>query len=523
MPAATFADLLAVAAEEVQAATGYVHVWFGVAEDEEARVLRLLQYSGDKHASVWDVAPILKVDGDLFLEAVVRSDVPIVIEDARTDPRTNKQIVERLQNRTLINIPLRLLDKPLGIFGIGTFGEEGCRAPTSAQLDYLAGMGSQIAVAAGRIRFIEARLLAEKDRQVMERRLAQVQKLESLGLLAGGIAHDFNNLLTVILSGTSLLLDRLTDNTMREDAAAVIGAAQRAQQLTRQLLAMSRDQDLRLEPTDMNGRLTVLLELVRRVLPETIRIDFIEGANLPLVEADQFQLDQVFMNICINARDAMPGGGRLTMTTEQTVINGAFVQSHPWAKPGTYVVATLTDTGAGMTREVLGQGVRTLLHHEGAQRRHRARPGGFLRDRSKTRRRHPVFEHARRGQHLQGLLACNTSGACGHTKNVTARSDRARARAHPGGGGRRSRARDRGAHSSRGRIRSHIRGQWGRSLRSGAHSGLRSGAARRGDARIVLSPSARSLARAEAGPAHHLGQWVRGRREPQRPQPRRRG
>jgi signal transduction histidine kinase/CheY-like chemotaxis protein len=353
LPAATFAELLAVAREEARVAVGYDHVWFMVADDEEVHELRLIEYSGDKHAEVWDAAPVLKVDGDLFLEEVVRSDVPIVIEDARTDPRTNKQMVETLQNRTLIKIPLRLLDKPLGVFGLGTFGDEGCRAPTPAQLDYLVGMASQLAVAAGRIRFMEARFVAEKERQVLERRLAQVQKLESLGLLAGGIAHDFNNLLTVILSGAYLVLDAAADKTMREDVGAVIDAGERARLLTRQLLAMSRDQDLQLEPTDLNVRLGALLELVRRLFPETIEVDLIAAAALPLVEADQSQLDQVFMNLCLNARDAMPHGGRLTLETEQVLVNGRFAETHPWARPGRYVLITLTDTGVGMTREVV--------------------------------------------------------------------------------------------------------------------------------------------------------------------------
>jgi signal transduction histidine kinase len=353
LPAATFSELLVVAREEVRAAVGYEHVWFMVADEENPHELHLIEYSGEKHAQVWEVAPVLIVTGDLFLEEVVRSDVPIVIEDARTDPRTNKQMVETLQNRTLIKIPLRLLDKPLGVFGLGTFGDEGCRAPTSAQLDYLVGMASQISVAAGRIRFIEARLRADKERQELERRLAQMQKLESLGMLAGGIAHDFNNLLTVILSGAGLVRAAATDPTMRADIEAVIDAGDRARQLTRQLLAMSRDQNLRLEATDVNARLRSLLELVRRVFPETIELTFAPTADLPIVVADQSQLDQVFMNICINARDAMPAGGRFTIRTEQVALNSAFSRTHPWARGGDYVLVSFVDTGVGVPREVV--------------------------------------------------------------------------------------------------------------------------------------------------------------------------
>jgi two-component system cell cycle sensor histidine kinase/response regulator CckA len=291
----------------------------------------------------------------------------VVIEDARTDPRTNKQIVELLQNRTLINIPLRLLDKPLGFFGLGTFGDEGCRLPSPAELDYLVGMATQLAVASGRIRFIEARLRAEKDRLELERRIAQIQKLESLGMLAGGIAHDFNNLLTVILSGASLALTATDPATVQEEVGAIVAAAERARALTGQLLSMSRDQGLRLEPTDLNEHLSNLQPLLRRLLPETIEIDLILGATLPLIEGDRSQLDQVFMNLCINARDAMPEGGRVTLETEQVLINGRYTEAHPWAKQGRYVLVTVTDNGLGMPRDVLDKIFEPFFTTKGAQ------------------------------------------------------------------------------------------------------------------------------------------------------------
>src|SRR5262245_21314824 len=128
--AATFAELLETAREEALAATGFQHVWLMVAEQEAAEELRLLEYAGHRRESVWDTAQVLKVQGDVFLEELVAAEGPLVIYDARVDPRTNKQIVEQLQNRTLVNIPLRLLDRPLGIFGLGTFGDEGCRMPS---------------------------------------------------------------------------------------------------------------------------------------------------------------------------------------------------------------------------------------------------------------------------------------------------------------------------------------------------------------------------------------------------------
>jgi signal transduction histidine kinase len=352
--ASTFQELLEITRQEALASAGYPHVWLFISDTEEVREVRLIDYAGSQREVAWDVAPLLKIEGDELLEQIVKSDEPVVVEDARTDPRTNKAIVEALGNRTIINIPLRLVDKPFGAFGLGTFGDEGCRPPTDEQLDYMVGMASQLSVAASRIRFLDTNRRATQQRIELERRVLEHQKLESLGLLAGGIAHDFNNLLTVILAGSALarLAVSSSDKALVE-LDTVVGAAERARDLTRQLLAMSRSQTLELRPIDVNDRLKQLLALLQRVLSETITLELIEGVRLPLVEGDASQLDQVFMNLCINAREAMPSGGKITIETEQVLINGDFVAAHPWAATGRYVLVTVTDTGSGMPREVL--------------------------------------------------------------------------------------------------------------------------------------------------------------------------
>ena len=350
--AESFSDLLEIAAEEVKFAAGYDHVWFMVADDDSAEELRLLEVSENIHALAWELAPVLKVKGDPFLERLTRSTAPVVIQDARTDPSTNKELVGKLGNRTLVNIPLRLLDKPFGLFGMGTFGNEGCRVPDEKQLEYLAGMASQLAVAAGRIRFTEAKQLAEKERQALERRLFQLQKLESLGLLAGGIAHDFNNLLTVIIASASFAQEDAGDPELLEELSTILSAAARAKDLTTQLLAMSRAQALDVKVLDLNALIAHLVTMSRRILPETIRIEFKESSDPLMTVGDASQLDQVFLNLLINARDAMPRGGSLILEIETVSVNDRFAQTHPWALPGPYLRLTFSDTGVGMPAEV---------------------------------------------------------------------------------------------------------------------------------------------------------------------------
>lgn len=183
----------------------------------------------------------------------------------------------------------------------------------------------------------------------MEEQLRLSQRLESLGQLAGGVAHDFNNLLTAIMGTLDLMERRLsTDNPLRQDVASIRHSAQRAATLTRQLLAFARRQVIELQPLDLNKHLEDSLQMFRRLLPETIRLDFIPGRQLGTIMADPGQLDQILVNLLVNARDAMPNGGTITIETENVLVNGDYVRQHPWAKEGRYVLLSVSDTGVGM-------------------------------------------------------------------------------------------------------------------------------------------------------------------------------
>ena len=257
--ATSFVEVLEVARAEVRDAIGFDHAWLCVADEEQPSFVRVLGYSGSRQDLVWDAAPRIPVDGDLMMQEIFSAEGPVVVEDARTDPRTNKALVAQLGNRTIISVPLRLLDKPFGAFGCGTFGDEGVRIPGILQIEYLVSMCSQISVAAARIRFAELRGAAECEKHEIENRLYRAQKLESLGLLAGGIAHDFANLLTVILTSASLASSRSQDPLVSEELNAIAGAAERGALLTKQLLAISRTHPLSLQAVDLGDRLRSLV------------------------------------------------------------------------------------------------------------------------------------------------------------------------------------------------------------------------------------------------------------------------
>jgi PAS domain S-box-containing protein len=190
------------------------------------------------------------------------------------------------------------------------------------------------------------------ERRALEQQLRQSQKMEAVGRLAGGIAHDFNNLLMVISGYSEFLLDRLgPDPALRGPAQEIAGAAQRASSLTRQLLAFSRKQMMAPKILDLNGVVTENLKMLTRVIGEDIDLVMVPAQNLGAVRADSGQIDQVIMNLAVNARDAMPSGGKLTIETSNVALDEEYARIHAPLSPGDYVMLAISDTGFGMDAE----------------------------------------------------------------------------------------------------------------------------------------------------------------------------
>jgi len=208
----------------------------------------------------------------------------------------------------------------------------------------------------GAISMVQGALQDIDDQRKLQEQFRQAQKMDAIGRLAGGIAHDFNNLLSVILGYTDLLLDELKEgDPIRGNIEEVRGAGRRATELTRHLLAFSRQQVIEPQVIDV-GRVVVSMErMLRRVLGEDIDLSLLTRPNLGKVLADPGQIEQIIMNLVVNARDAMPRGGKLSIETVNTELDTSYTTKHFDVAAGPYVLLAVTDDGAGMEASVREQ------------------------------------------------------------------------------------------------------------------------------------------------------------------------
>jgi two-component system cell cycle sensor histidine kinase/response regulator CckA len=220
----------------------------------------------------------------------------------------------------------------------------------SAEVIEIAGQDCVVAIG----KDISEQKKAEQERMYLEEQLRQAQKMEAVGRLAGGVAHDFNNILMVINGYTQLVLRKLSPrHPIRQHLNEIRKAGERAASLTRQLLAFSRRQVLVPEILDLNKVVADTKEMLRRVIGEDVELVFRQGHKLAKVLTDPGQMAQVLVNLAVNAREAMPGGGRLTIETGNVDLREAEIGDLPGAAPGPHVMLAVSDTGVGMSKEVM--------------------------------------------------------------------------------------------------------------------------------------------------------------------------
>jgi signal transduction histidine kinase len=193
-----------------------------------------------------------------------------------------------------------------------------------------------------------------QEKEIASRKL-QSQKLEAMGELTGGVAHDFNNLLTIIIGNTELLSDMVKNPKLRHMAEVTIAAAERGAALTSRLLAFARKQPLSPRKLNVNHLLLSMNEMLKRTLSENVHINFLPKTGLWTVELDGNQLEMAILNLAINARDAMALGGNLTIATRNAALTQGDVLTNPEVLPGDYVLVSVTDTGTGMSPEIIGR------------------------------------------------------------------------------------------------------------------------------------------------------------------------
>ena len=229
--------------------------------------------------------------------------------------------------------------------------KDGSFVEVSLTVSPIADGGGGIVAAAVIARDISARMRAEEERTELELQLRQAHKMEAVGNLAGGIAHDFNNLLTVIKGYSSLLIERLKDDDLSRDATAISEAANRASELTKQLLAFSRRQVLQPEQAILNDVVGETLKLLERIIGEDIQVDLDLAPRVDPILIDRGQLAQVILNLAINAREAMTGGGSISVKTANVELDAAYAAQHVDVIAGPYVLLEMSDSGRGMDAE----------------------------------------------------------------------------------------------------------------------------------------------------------------------------
>jgi signal transduction histidine kinase len=301
------------------------------------------------------LTPRLKI-GESLSGTVALSGEPLLVRDLANDARllpAHREATCRLGYRSMLVVPVRVGERVVGVLSIrsrqdGGFSEEHLKIATA--------FASQAAVALENSRLYQETQRAYDELAATQEQLTQARKMEAVGRLAGGIAHDFNNLLTVMIGRTQLLLRQLpAGNPIRPAVELVEETADRAADLTRQLLAFSRKQILQPAVLNLNAAVASMGEMLHRVIGEDIALVTALDPALGCVKADPSQIEQIVINLAVNARDAMPQGGRLTLETANIDLDAVYARGHVGVQPGPHVMLAVSDTGVGMDQGTLAR------------------------------------------------------------------------------------------------------------------------------------------------------------------------
>jgi signal transduction histidine kinase len=291
--------------------------------------------------------------GESLAGQVAATGRPLLLRDPASHPSMlpeHAQAMRRLGYHGMLTVPARVGDRVVGVLSFLTRREEGF---STEDLAIATAFASHAAVALENSRLLHESRRAYDELVQTQGQLEQAQKMDAIGRLAGGVAHDFNNLLTVILGRTDILLTQIkAEDPLRRGIALIQRTAGRAAELTKQLLAFSRKQVLEAVVLDLGVVTTDMKEMLARLIGEDIALVTNLAATLGHVKADRGQIEQVVMNLAINARDAMPQGGQLVVETANADLDDEYVRRNVGSRPGPHVMLAVSDSGVGIPREL---------------------------------------------------------------------------------------------------------------------------------------------------------------------------
>jgi signal transduction histidine kinase len=345
--ATSLEGLLRTTHDAIRSVTRYRNSWISLFDDEHhVRVLR----AGDAAQKNVSHYPLLPRAGDALLAELSRAHDPVVVIDARLDPRPNPDVVKALDNRTIVQVPMHSGEGLLGALGVGTYGDEGVLIPSDSELEHLELFAAQLGNALERIQLLEAHARDVDERHALERHLEGLQRGELLGLLASGVAHELNNNLAIVASNLRSLNRSTLCLDDREALKDSLDAADKAIEVVSGLRTLGRLHPSRCDEIDLNARVEAALKLVRASVPKGIRVEHQPG-SAPYVAGDPEQLEHALASLLIHARDSLGDRGVIRVCVDEQHLDEGFCATNRWARPGRFARITVQDTGPGLPAE----------------------------------------------------------------------------------------------------------------------------------------------------------------------------
>jgi len=341
--AASIHDLTHFALEEAVKLTGSSIGYIAFANEDETVLTMYAWSKGAMAECAVDKKPLIyPVDTTGLWGEAVRQRRPVITNDYNADNPWKKGLPKgHVSIHRHMNVPIFDGDRIVIVAGVGNKSKEYDEGDVRQLTLLMEGMWRTV-----------TRRRAEEESRKLQDQLAQASKMEAVGRLAGGVAHDFNNLLTTILGYSEMILSQLNEeDPFRVEVEEIHKAGERAAALTQQLLAFSRRQVIKPRVIDLNEAVKNARKMLERLLGKSIDLELDLASDIGRVKVDPHQIDQVLLNLAVNARDAMPNGGTLTIATSEAIVDKTNVHALPDTAAGTYVVLSVADTGVGMNEE----------------------------------------------------------------------------------------------------------------------------------------------------------------------------